>query len=180
MPLSHLATLRGGCDLRDNKEPGTDHGPTVSQALFYILVYHYHLSPLPYLIDAENESEREAGPYWRTKARKQQAHLTLGKPEFFFPRHWAGCLVVSQSSTQRVLVFRTFDLTNVCCNLCPRISDRMYVISVISRISFVWSRIAGSKDRCLGNFESHCQITCSLLNFSVHFIHSYIEWIMGL
>lgn len=137
MPLSHLATLRGGCDLRENKEPGTDHGSAVSQALFYILVHHYNLSPLPYLIDAENESEREEGPYRSTKARKQQARLTLGKPNFFFPWHWAGCLVVSQSSTQRVLVFRTFDLTNICCILCPHISDRMYVISIISRTSFV-------------------------------------------
>lgn len=39
MPLPHMATLRGGYDLRENKDPGTDLGPTVYQALFYILAY---------------------------------------------------------------------------------------------------------------------------------------------
>lgn len=132
LPLSHLATLRSRRDLRQN---GTDHGPTMYQALFYMLIYCYNLYPLPYLIDAENESEREEGLYRRTRARKQQASLTLGKPIFFFPWHWAGCSVASHSHTQTVPAFRTF--TSVCFNLCPCVSDGMYMISIISRISFV-------------------------------------------
>lgn len=83
MPLSHLATLRGGCDLRENKEPGTDHGPTVSQAQSYILVYHYNLSPLPYLIDAENESEREEGPLLKGQSQEAASSSYAGQTKGF-------------------------------------------------------------------------------------------------